>query len=76
MTKDKAAYNIRQGNIIMGLELGSTRIKAVLIDQKGLLLATGSYVWENSLVDGVWTYSLEEAWKGIREEMCIRDRVD
>lgn len=67
MTKDKVAYNIRQGNIIMGLELGSTRIKAVLIDQKGLPLATGSYVWENSLVDGVWTYSLEEAWKGIRE---------
>ena len=56
---------------ILGLELGSTRIKAVLIDENHLPIASGSYAWENALVDGVWTYSLEDAVAGVRA--CYRD---
>ena len=43
-------------NMILGIELGSTRIKAVLIDENHQPVATGSYAWENDLVGGVWTY--------------------
>ena len=51
----------------LGIEIGSTRIKAVLIDDAGQPLATGSYDWENQFVDGVWTYELDEVWHGIQE---------
>lgn len=53
-------------NAILGIELGSTRIKAVLIDENHLPIATGSYAWENRLEDGVWVYHLEDAIEGIR----------
>ena len=53
-------------NTFLGIELGSTRIKAVLIDENHLPVASGSYLWENDLVDGVWTYPLEKAVAGIR----------
>lgn len=52
---------------VMGIELGSTRIKAVLVDDHAEVLAQGSYEWENSLIDGYWTYSLDEVWVGLRE---------
>ena len=45
---------------ILGIELGSTRIKSVLIDENAFVLAQGSYSWENVLNDGYWSYSLEE----------------
>ena len=51
---------------VLGIELGSTRIKAVLIDENHLPIATGSYSWGNDLVDGVWTYPLEKAVAGVR----------
>ena len=50
----------------LGIELGSTRIKAVLIDANHSPIATGSYTWENDLVDGVWVYPLEKAVDGVR----------
>ena len=50
----------------MGLELGSTRIKAVLIDMSFHPVASGEFTWESRLEDGVWTYSLDEVWAGIR----------
>lgn len=50
----------------LGIELGSTRIKAVLIDETYQTIASGSFEWENQLVDGVWTYSLEAVWQGIQ----------
>ena len=53
-------------NAVLGIELGSTRIKAVLIDENHLPIATGSFSWENDLVDGVWTYPLEKAVAGVR----------
>lgn len=56
---------IEKGQAILGIEFGSTRIKAVLIDKEGTPLATGAYEWENQLVDGIWTYSLEEIHKGL-----------
>ena len=58
-------------NWILGLELGSTRIKAVLIDENHECVASGSYSWENQLVNGVWTYPLEQAVEGVRA--CYRD---
>ncbi len=51
---------------ILGIELGSTRIKSVLIDENAHILAQGSYEWENVLTDGLWSYPLEEAEKGLR----------
>ena len=51
---------------VLGIELGSTRIKAVLIDENHDPIASGSFAWENRLEDGVWTYSLEEAVAGVR----------
>ncbi len=56
---------------ILGIELGSTRIKAVLIDENHLPVASGSFSWENDLTDGVWTYPLEKAVAGIRA--CYSD---
>lgn len=53
--------------LILGIELGSTRIKSVLTDENGAILSQGSYGWENSLVDGLWSYSLDEAIKGLQE---------
>ncbi len=52
---------------ILGIELGSTRIKSVLIDENANILAQGSYEWENILVDGLWSYPLEQAEEGLRE---------
>ena len=51
---------------ILGIELGSTRIKSVLIDENAKVLAQGGYEWENILVDGLWSYSLDEVEKGLR----------
>lgn len=51
---------------VLGLELGSTRIKAVLVDDVGAPLASGAYDWENRLADGWWTYHLEDVQTGVR----------
>lgn len=53
-------------NGILGIELGSTRIKGVLIDENHNVIASGSYAWENNLENGVWTYRLEDAIAGVR----------
>ncbi|WP_125767633.1 xylulokinase [Lapidilactobacillus wuchangensis] len=57
---------IQNGQTTLGIELGSTRIKAVLISQDCTTLAAGSYSWENQYVDGIWTYSLDQVWTGIQ----------
>ena len=51
---------------VLGIELGSTRIKAVLIDQQHRPIASGDYEWENRLVNGIWTYSMESVHTGLR----------
>ena len=50
----------------LGIEYGSTRIKAVLVDADNEPIAVGAFDWENSLVDGYWTYSEEEIFAGLR----------
>lgn len=52
---------------ILGIELGSTRIKGVLIDENHQVIASGSYGWENKLENGVWTYALADAVKGVQD---------
>ncbi len=58
---------IESGKTSIGIELGSTRIKAVLIGEDLFPIASGSHDWENSLVDNIWTYSLDEIWTGIQD---------
>ena len=53
-------------NTVLGIELGSTRIKAVLLDERHHPIAVGSYEWENQLKDGIWTYSLDDARIGLQ----------
>ncbi|WP_279102557.1 xylulokinase [Bacteroides acidifaciens] len=62
-----AKSTIETGKAILGIELGSTRIKAVLIDQENKPIAQGSHTWENQLVDGLWTYSIEAIWSGLQD---------
>ena len=62
---------IEAGKTVLGIELGSTRIKAVLIDEKHNPIASGSHEWENRLENGVWTYSLEDVWSGL--QACYQD---
>ena len=58
--------SITQGRTALGIELGSTRIKAVLIGPDYAPLASGGFDWENRLVDGIWTYDLDDVWKGVQ----------
>ncbi|MEM8859421.1 MAG: FGGY family carbohydrate kinase, partial [Chloroflexota bacterium] len=58
--------NITDGRTALGIEFGSTRIKAVLIDEQHNPLATGGYEWENRYESGVWTYSLDAFWEGLQ----------
>lgn len=58
---------IGRGRTVIGIELGSTRIKTVLIGEDNMPIATGSHDWENSYVDNIWTYSLEDVWKGVQD---------
>jgi sugar (pentulose or hexulose) kinase len=62
--------SIIEGKTSLGIELGSTRIKAVLIDEDCRPVASGGHDWENRLIDGVWTYNLEDVWTGIQS--CFR----
>ena len=50
----------------LGIEFGSTRIKAVLTGENAKVLASGAYEWENVLIDGLWSYSLDDVWKGLK----------
>lgn len=58
---------IASGQTSMGIELGSTRIKAVIINNSGAVLASGAHDWESVLENGVWTYSLDSVWAGIQD---------
>ena len=62
-----AKQTIESGKAILGIEFGSTRIKAVLIDEDYKPIAQGSHTWENQLVDGLWTYSTEAIWYGLQD---------
>src|SRR3954470_22419314 len=58
---------IESSKCVLGVEFGSTRIKAVLIDEDHKPIASGSFEWENRFEHGVWTYHLEDVWTGLQE---------
>ena len=58
---------IESGKAVLGIEFGSTRIKGVLIDADGAVLAIGTHDWENRLTDGVWTYTMEDITSGLQD---------
>ena len=58
---------IAAGKAVLGIEFGSTRIKAVLIDENNAPIASGSHEWENQLVDNIWTYTLDAIWAGLQD---------
>lgn len=61
------AQAVAKGQTVLGIELGSTRIKAVLMTTDYQIIATGVFDWENQLIEGVWTYDLTLAWQGIQQ---------
>lgn len=65
---------IKAGKTSLGIEFGSTRIKAVLIGEDATPLASGSHEWENQYDNGIWTYSLEAIWGGLQS--CYRDLAE
>ena len=58
---------IESGKTVLGIEFGSTRIKAVLIGEDHTPIASGSHDWENRYENGIWTYSLEDIWTGLKD---------
>lgn len=72
--RELTAAMIREGKTTLGIELGSTRIKAVLIDENHRPVANGSHDWENRLEDGIWTYTLEDIWTGVQD--AYRDMAE
>lgn len=58
---------IANGDAVLGIEFGSTRIKAVLIGEDNAPIASGAHDWENRLEDGIWTYTLEDIWTGLQD---------
>lgn len=65
--KSEAKSIIEAGKAILGIEFGSTRIKAVLIDPENKPIAQGSHSWENQLANGLWTYSIDAIWNGLQD---------
>ena len=64
---ENIAELIENGKALLGIEFGSTRIKAVLIDENHNPIASGDFVWENRLENGFWTYHQDEIWEGLQE---------
>lgn len=71
---ETAKEAIKAGKAVLGIEFGSTRIKAVLVDDSHAPIAMGTYDWENRLENNIWTYSLEDIWKGLQG--CYKSLAD
>jgi len=71
MNRNDTQKAIESGKTALGIEFGSTRIKAVLIGEDHAPIASGSHEWENRYENGIWTYSLEDVWTGLQE--CYRN---
>ena len=77
-TENRQRRDLLDGSTVLGIELGSTRIKAVLLDSRRQVLATSGHEWENHLENGVWTYPLAEVWAGLQDcyaklcEACVQ----
>ena len=70
MNPSAIANAISTGKTALGVEFGSTRIKAVLVGEDNAPIASGSHEWENRFENGVWTYHLEDAWAGLQDAYC------
>ncbi len=66
-TREEIKEGIENGRTALGIEFGSTRIKAVLIGEDNSPIASGSHDWENRLENGIWTYRLEDIWAGLQD---------
>ena len=66
MNQSDVQQAIANGQTVLGIEFGSTRIKVVLIGEDHKPLASGSYEWENRYENGVWTYNLDDVWTGLQ----------
>jgi sugar (pentulose or hexulose) kinase len=76
MNRNDIQKAIESGKTALGIEFGSTRIKAVLIGEDHTPIASGSHEWENRYENGIWTYSLEDVWTGLQESYRkLRDEV-
>lgn len=64
---ETAKKMIAEGRTSLGMEFGSTRIKAVLVGEDNVPVASGAHDWENRLENGVWTYTLEDIWSGLQD---------
>ena len=69
IAKDSVKAAIESGKTALGIEFGSTRIKAVLVGENNEPIASGSHDWENRLEHGIWTYSLEIGRASCRERV-------
>ncbi|MCM0583431.1 FGGY-family carbohydrate kinase [Weissella diestrammenae] len=67
MEKTQIKAEIQAGTTALGIEFGSTNIKAVLVASDYSVIATGSHGWENQLENGIWTYSLDAIWSGLQD---------
>lgn len=67
LTMNEIKNSIVNGKTVLGIELGSTRIKSVLIGEDNTPIASGGHDWENSYVNNIWTYSLEDIWEGVQD---------
>ena len=67
MNQNDTQKAIESRKTVLGIEFGSTRIKAVLIGEDHRPIASGSYDWENRYENGIWSYSLEDVWTGLQE---------
>ena len=79
--KEQIKKVIEGGKAVLGLEFGSTRIKAVLIDEEHQPIASGDHEWENRLDNGIWTYTLEDIWTGLRDSFqkmtdAVKEKYD
>lgn len=74
MDINSVRQSIFNGETVLGIELGSTRIKGVLLDKENRVLATGGFSWENRLENGVWTYHLDEVWTGLQN--CYQELAE
>lgn len=67
MHQNDSKEAIENGKTALGIEFGSTRIKAILIGEDHVPIASGSHEWENQYVNDIWTYSLDDIWMGLQE---------
>ena len=80
MSTEQVILSITEGRTALGIEFGSTRIKAVLTDETTAPIAQGSHQWENRLVNNIWTYTMEDImtgpdWRRIRDYNCYGLRL-